>query len=76
MGTRYLSRQYIYMNSDYYGALAAYNGGPGNARSWSELSGADPDLYLECIRYDQTRDYVRRVFENFEIYASLYAREP
>ena len=76
MGTRYLSRQYIYLNSVYYGALAAYNGGPGNARSWSELSGADPDLYLECIRYDQTRDYVRRVFENFEIYASLYAREP
>jgi len=76
MGTRYLSRQYIYLNNDYYGALAAYNGGPGNARSWSELSGADPDLYLECIRYDQTRDYVRRVFENFEIYANLYAREP
>ncbi|HQL39366.1 MAG TPA: hypothetical protein PKV95_07800, partial [Anaerolineaceae bacterium] len=59
-----------------YTALAAYNGGPGNATVWRELSGSDPDLFLETIRYEETRTYIKHIFENFKIYAEIYERNP
>jgi soluble lytic murein transglycosylase len=59
-----------------YAALAAYNGGPGNAIKWSERSQNDPDLFLESIDYEETRTYIQRVYENFNIYRRLYDRTP
>ncbi|HQP60500.1 MAG TPA: tetratricopeptide repeat protein [Anaerolineaceae bacterium] len=76
LGARYLSRQIIYFNQEIYTALAAYNGGPGNAAVWRELSGSDPDLFLETIRYEETRTYIKHIFENFKIYAEIYERNP
>jgi soluble lytic murein transglycosylase len=75
-GADYLSAQRDYFNGDLYTALAAYNGGPGNAAIWKDLAGDDPDLFLEVIRYEETRRYIRGVFENFAIYRLLYDRTP
>ncbi len=58
-----------------YAALAAYNGGPGNAQAWLSQAPDDPDLFLEIIRYAETRDYIRGVYELFCIYRLLYDRE-
>ena len=73
LGTYYLASNRIYLNGDLYGALAAYNAGPGNALAWQELAGNDPDLYLEVVRPAETRDYIRGIYEIYNIYLSLYS---
>lgn len=74
LGARYLARQRDYFNGSMYAALAAYNGGPGNTRYWVDLAGDDPDLLLEVIRADETRNYIMQIYEFFNIYRLLYAR--
>ncbi len=59
-----------------YAALAAYNGGPGNAAAWLALAQGDPDLYLEVVRFEETRRYIRAVYELFSIYREIYSVEP
>jgi soluble lytic murein transglycosylase len=76
LGVDYLNRQRDQFDGDVYAALAAYNGGPGNAAAWLELAPEDPDLFLEVIRYAETRDYIRRIYENFSIYRIIYNRTP
>jgi soluble lytic murein transglycosylase len=56
-------------------ALAAYNGIPGNAAEWHRLAN-DPDLFLETIRYEETRNYIRSIYEIFNIYRLIYNRTP
>ncbi len=75
-GADYLRTQLTYLDGDLYAALAAYNGGPGNAKQWKELSKGDPDLLLEVVRFDETRRYIRNIFEIYSIYSRLYNRTP
>ncbi len=72
LGSYYLAQQFQYFNNDAYVALAAYNGGPGNALLWKRLSGDDPDLFVGSIRYLESRTYIRRIAENYFSYARLY----
>ena len=53
-------------------ALAGYNGGPGNAAQWLSISGPDLDLFVQTIGFDETRTYVRRIYEQYGIYRELY----
>ena len=53
-------------------ALAAYNGGPGNASRWWEAAGGDVDLFVETIDYPETRSYVELVMENYARYLYAY----
>jgi soluble lytic murein transglycosylase len=71
-GTHYLAKNRGLLNGDLYAALAAYNGGPGNAQAWKELAGDDPDLFLETVRFEETRNYIRNIYEIFVIYKRLY----
>lgn len=73
LGTYYLASNRIYLNGDLYGALAAYNAGPGNALAWQGLSQDDPDLFLEIVRPAETRNYIRRIYEDYNIYRTLYS---
>jgi soluble lytic murein transglycosylase len=75
-GLDYLARQRDALGGDLYAALAAYNGGPGNAASWQSLSQGDPDLFVEVVRFDETRNYLMGIYEVFTIYSRLYARGP
>lgn len=52
--------------------LAAYNAGPGNAASWLEATGSDPDVFIEGIGFEGTRTYVRRLYEHYHVYRQLY----
>lgn len=72
LGTAHLAaflRQY----DDLARALAAYNAGPGRVRRWVTKRGAaDPELFTERIPFTETRDYVRIVQRNAEVYRALY----
>ncbi|HEY0969508.1 MAG TPA: transglycosylase SLT domain-containing protein, partial [Gemmatimonadales bacterium] len=54
--------------------LAAYNAGGSRVRRWLQKGGAasDPELFTERIPYVETRDYVRIVERNREVYRGLY----
>ncbi len=73
MGTYYLDANRHLLNGDLYAALAAYNGGPGNASIWQSLANGDLDLELEIIRFGETRDYIRSIYETYAIYRGLYS---
>jgi soluble lytic murein transglycosylase len=74
-GANYLNRQRNYFNGNLYAMLAAYNGGPGNTIYWESLAPDDPDLLLEVIRIEETRNYIRLVTEIHYIYRWLYGSE-
>jgi len=71
-GTHYLASNLQLMDGDPYAALAAYNAGPGNASVWKGMAGGDPDLFLEVVRFEETRLYIRNIYEIFAIYRRLY----
>jgi soluble lytic murein transglycosylase len=53
-------------------ALAAYNGGPGNALVWLDSGGDDLDLFVEAITAVESRLYLQGVYEQYVIYERLY----
>jgi soluble lytic murein transglycosylase len=75
-GIDYLDSQRNTFKGDMYAALAAYNGGPGNALRWQNLAPNDQDLFVELIDFSETRDYIRRIYEIFSIYRRIYDRTP
>lgn len=75
LGSRYLARQRDYFNGDLFSALAAYNAGPGNVQIWRDLAGGDPDLFLEIIRFEETRNYLMQIVEFEHIYRIIYKME-
>ncbi len=72
-GAWYLARQLQDFEGDLFAALAAYNGGPGNAKRWLELAGGgDHDLFVESISNAESRRYVEKVYEHYAVYRELY----
>jgi soluble lytic murein transglycosylase len=73
-GSYYLDKNRDLLGGSVYGSLAAYNAGPGNALVWKELAGDDPDLFLEIVRFQETRNYIRFIYEIFDTYRTIYSR--
>lgn len=71
-GAHYLGSQLELFGGDISAALAAYNGGPGNALRWQEFAVGDPDLFLETISLSETRAYVELVLEHYAHYRYAY----
>ena len=58
---------------DWFVALVAYNGGPGNAMRWTgERPVWDHDLFYETIPAQQAQDYVSQVYRQYRRYEWLY----
>jgi soluble lytic murein transglycosylase len=54
-------------------ALAAYNAGSSRVARWSRKHGTnDAEVFIERIPFAETRDYVKVVLRNAEIYRALY----
>jgi soluble lytic murein transglycosylase len=51
-------------------ATAAYNAGPGRARRWRDDRPLEGAIYAETIPFNETRDYVKKVFANAWFYRS------
>ncbi|HEU4760488.1 MAG TPA: transglycosylase SLT domain-containing protein [Dehalococcoidia bacterium] len=71
-GAHYLSKQLDLFDGATWAALAAYNGGPGNAQRWDKAAEGDADLFLETIDFAETRKYVKFVLENYALYRYTY----
>jgi soluble lytic murein transglycosylase len=63
MGTYYLSRVLTDLGHPIL-ATAAYNAGPGRARRWRDERPLEGAIYAETIPFNETRDYVKKVFTN------------
>ena len=71
-GAYYLASQLERFDGQILVALAAYNGGPGNALQWLESGGNDLDLFVEAITAVQSRLYLQGVYEQYIVYERLY----
>lgn len=76
LGAGYLGNNRTRLNGDLVGALAAYNAGSASEVAWHALSGNDPDLFLEVIRFSETENYIRSIYENYNMYKRLYGFVP
>lgn len=58
-------------------ALAAYNAGEDAVEKWERRYGPRPDdEFTELISFRETRDYVKLVLGNRQVYQQLYAASP
>ncbi len=71
-GAWYFRQQMRTFDNNAYAALAAYNAGPGNSRRWYDISGNDPDLFVEVVRLSEPRRYIRRINEFYDIYSFVF----
>jgi len=75
LGASYFAHQRNYFGDDLYKMLAAYNAGPGKeTQQWINNSQNDPDLFIEVIRYSETRDYVMNIASFINAYRNLYEK--
>ncbi len=74
LGAVYLGDMVNDFSGSYVMAVAAYNAGPGRPAQWvafcgdPRASGTDPADFIECIPFQETRNYVMRVLEATEVY--------
>ncbi len=71
-GAYYLAAQLEGFGGKIGAALAAYNGGPGNATRWTETAGSDVDLLVETVDFEETRLYLELVLANYAYYRYAY----
>ncbi|HSS28960.1 MAG TPA: transglycosylase SLT domain-containing protein [Usitatibacter sp.] len=67
MGTYYLRRVMDALGHPIL-ATAAYNAGPGRARRWLDERPLEGAIYTETIPFNETREYVKKVFTNAWFY--------
>jgi TolA-binding protein len=72
LGAAYLSRLIREYRGDFLRAVAAYNAGEAAVAKWWGTSDGDPALFLENVKYRETRFYLRRVFLNVLQYYTIY----
>jgi soluble lytic murein transglycosylase len=75
LGAAFLSEQLGRFDGSYILTFAGYNAGPKRARQWvkryGDPRGKDIDTvvdWIERIPYTETRSYVQRVMENYQVY--------
>jgi soluble lytic murein transglycosylase len=73
-GAYYLSEQLRNFDGHVHAALAAYNGGPGNAAHWLEVAGPDHDTFVDAVDFPETRLYIERIYEGYDAYRYLYGQ--
>ena len=77
LGARYLQRLMEKFNGKVPLVAAAYNAGPHRVYAWIRNFGTlDMDEFIEHIPFVETRNYVKRVARNYQIYALLYRGSP
>ncbi|MBI4320116.1 MAG: tetratricopeptide repeat protein [Chloroflexi bacterium] len=55
-------------------ALAAYNAGGGSVGKWTNGNAqVDTDLFVEDIRFAETKFYVKTIYRQYDLYRQIYA---
>lgn len=79
LGAAHLADLVSDFGGSYVLTLVAYNAGPRRAREWTadfgDLRGGkvDPVDWVECIPFNETRQYVQKVLQNVHVYRSRLA---
>lgn len=82
LGSAHLADLISEFGGSYVLAIAAYNAGSHNARSWiadwgdPRSSSVDVVDWIELIPFSETRNYVQRVTENLQVYRYRLAGQP
>lgn len=76
LGSAYLRHVLDTLSNQRVLASAAYNAGPGRARRWRADRPLEGAIYAETIPFTETREYVKKVMANAELYAPLFDRRP
>ena len=71
-GSFYIHQWLAHFGGSIFTALAAYNGGPGNAAVWHAWAPDDDELMAALININETRVYIQAVWANYEAYRRLY----
>jgi soluble lytic murein transglycosylase len=73
LGTRHFHDLLKEYNGDVVYSIAAYNAGAFAVERWRKnLKGLKKDEFIESIPYQETRDYVKKVYASAAIYRQLY----
>jgi soluble lytic murein transglycosylase len=75
LGSKLLADEIRHAGGDLAQALAAYNAGGDRAATWASRIGAgEPhELYVDLVEFAETRNYLKTVLGNIEMYRRLYA---
>ncbi len=74
-GTLYLKLLLARFNGRVDYGLASYNAGPHRVRRWTDMDlTIDPEVFIEEIPFDETRNYVKLVLRNEMLYRRLYGQ--
>ncbi len=72
LGCNYLKYLYDKFKNDIF-VVASYNGGEGSVSKWLKTySTTDYDEFIENIPFDETRNYVKKVFRSYHLYRKIY----
>jgi soluble lytic murein transglycosylase len=72
LGCNYLKYLQERFNNDLL-VVAAYNGGEGSVNKWLKTYNTeDWDEFIEEIPFDETRNYVKKVFRTYHMYKKIY----
>ncbi len=71
-GTWFMAQALNAFRGDVFAALAAYNAGMAAPSRWLDVSGEDPDIFVETIEYAQTLHYVKLIYQHYALYRQIY----
>jgi soluble lytic murein transglycosylase len=82
LGSHYVAGLILDYDGAYPFAIAAYNAGPNRVKYWKKIN-KDPQKkqinyvdWIELIKFRETRNYVQRVLENYNVYRYILEQRP
>ena len=82
LGSHYIAGLILQYDGAYPFAVAAYNAGPNRVKYWKKIN-KDPQKkqidyvdWVELIKFRETRNYVQRVLENYNVYRYILEKQP
>ncbi len=82
LGSHYIAGLILNYDGAYPYAIAAYNAGPNRVKYWKRIN-KDPQKkqidyvdWIELIKFKETRNYVQRVLENYNVYRYILEQRP
>jgi soluble lytic murein transglycosylase len=82
LGSHYIAGLILEYDGVYPFAVAAYNAGPKRVKYWKKIN-KNPQKkevdfvdWVELIKFKETRNYVQRVLENYNVYRYILEKKP